>query len=182
MKVSPLPGCGAELNWKILFIPPVCRRGIRFVYNWFRPGEGGRGGGSFAADRLRFSSWWKGWLNLFSLVRHPLPVAKSDHLSSHTSTHTLHATQAVHWWMCFKCSPLTLFLVRFCLSDWPLKACLAVISSYHSTKKRAATHAVLWWHILTRAGNVTICPTNGRLHLAVTRSPVKGSALTGLPL
>lgn len=38
-----LPGRGAELNWKILFIPPVCLRGIRFVYNWFKLREGGRG-------------------------------------------------------------------------------------------------------------------------------------------
>lgn len=39
----PLPGRGPELNWKILFIPPVCRHGIRFVYNWFKPEEGGKG-------------------------------------------------------------------------------------------------------------------------------------------
>lgn len=27
----------------------------------------------------------------------------------------------------------------------------------------------MWWHILTQAGNVTICPTYAQLHLAVTR-------------
>lgn len=32
-----LPWCRAELNWKLLFIPPVCRRRIRFVCNWFKP-------------------------------------------------------------------------------------------------------------------------------------------------
>lgn len=35
-----LPWCRAELNWKLLFIPPVCRRRIRFVCNWFKPRGG----------------------------------------------------------------------------------------------------------------------------------------------
>lgn len=64
----PLPGRGAELNWKLLFIPPVSRCRIRFVCNWFKPGGVGGWGGSFVEERLRFSSWWKRWLNLFCLA------------------------------------------------------------------------------------------------------------------
>lgn len=33
----------------------------------------------------------------------------------------------------------------------------------------SGVHAGMWWHILTQAGNVTICPTYVRLHLALTR-------------
>lgn len=42
-----LPGRAAELNWKLLFIPPVSRRRIRFVCNWFKPG------GSFCGGKAK---------------------------------------------------------------------------------------------------------------------------------
>lgn len=52
MKVSPLPRRGAEWNWKIVFIPPVCRHRIRFVYNWFKLGEGGKAEVSLLMDGM----------------------------------------------------------------------------------------------------------------------------------
>lgn len=80
----PLPGRGAELNWKLLFIPLVSRRRIRFVCNWFKPG------GSFVEERLRFFLLMEKMIE-FVLSRVPplrllsflsvACVSKSDHLS-----------------------------------------------------------------------------------------------------
>lgn len=80
------------------------------------------------------------------------------------------------------------------LSDWfscaflPLGfiieglSCCDFFLSFHK-EKTITLHAAMRWHILTRAGNVTIRPTYMRLCLAVTRfrSLVKGSVSTGFP-
>lgn len=66
----PLPGHRAELNWKLLFIPPVSRRRIRFVCNWFKLG------GSFAEERLRFYLLMEKMIE-FVLSRVPLRLLSS---------------------------------------------------------------------------------------------------------
>lgn len=85
MKVLPSQGVGLNSIERYSLFPlcVVTKSGL-FTIDLSRRRVGR---GSFVAERLRFSSWWKRWLNLFSLVRHPLPVSKSDHLSS-LSTHT----------------------------------------------------------------------------------------------
>lgn len=43
------------------------------------------------------------------------------------------------------------------------------INPQRKDRYASAVHAVMSWHILTPAGNVTICPNCVRLHLAATR-------------
>lgn len=159
----PLPGRGAELNWKLLFIPPVSRCRIRFVCNWFKPGWGGWGG-SFVEERLRFSSWWKRWLNLFCLAclsACSLSILVNQIISL-PCQHTLLVEQSklickrALWF--FSPFPLCLFLFSFLLCFFffvflpntfqsSLRVCLFAESSSSSFNKKIVTLQgyKLWW-------------------------------------
>lgn len=110
--------------------------------------RGSVGGGSFAVERLRFSSWWKGWLNLFSLMHHPLPVTKSDHLpslSAHTACHTVHLqtySKCFCFFLflsgCFSCTLLPFGLIIEGLS------CCDFFLSLHKEKTTMLQLYMLW--------------------------------------
>lgn len=179
----PLPGCEAELNWKLLFIPPVSRRRIRFVCNWFKPG------GSFVEERLRFSSWWKRWLNLFCLacLRRLLSspcfacVSKSDHPSPLSTRAPCWAVK-VNLQTCslifysFPSLSLSFFFLAHHFSEVLIDTLSFSLSSSSSFKKKALSlgfhslqlqRALMRWWILSQGGDVSHCLSNPLPHLTV---------------
>lgn len=74
--------------------------------------------------------------------------------------------------MCSECFFILIFLwcvFPFWIHHWRF---VLLRFSFIPPKRRdgyaSAVHAGIWWHILTRAGNVTICPACTWLRLAVT--------------
>lgn len=125
----PLPGRGAELNWKILFIPHVCRRRIRFIYNWFNPGEGGRGYFCRGKAKVFLLIERDDWICLVSCI---ILCLSLNQIISLCCQRTLCATQSVHLQKCFFSSLFSSLFVS--VSCRFLKVCLAATSSYHTSK------------------------------------------------
>lgn len=203
----PLPGRGAELNWKLLFIPPVSRRRIRFVCNWFKP-DGCVCGGVFCGGKAKVFLLM-GKMIEFVLSRvplcllsfYPLPVSVNQIISL-PCQHTLLVEQSKlickrALWFFFSPLPFCLFLppllslmFSFCQMHFSSSIPLPffaerALSSFNEifTVALRAYRPMMRWQILSQAGDVS-----HRLKSPATpccdkvRPLVKGSLSTGFHL
>lgn len=200
----PLPGRGAELNWKLLFIPRVSRRRIRFVCNWFKAGGGVWG--SFCGGKAKVLLLMEKMIEFvlscapFHLLSfYPLPVSVNQIISL-PCQQTLLVEQSKlickrALWFFFFPFPLCLFLplpffsFLFFSPQSSLIVCLFAVSSSSFYKKglfccyfKCTSFDEMTNHVSSRRCLTLSQQSPATPSCDEVRSLVKGSLSTGFPL